>query len=144
MATGAAGAFPASNATDKLLDLVYSIRAPYRDKARLVLNRLMQSALRKLKDGQGNYLWQSASVAGTPSTLLGFPVTEAEEMPDIAASSHSIACGDFKRGYLIVDRVGVLHDHYSATPYVLFYTTKHVGRGVQDFEAIKLLKFAAS
>lgn len=73
-------------------------------------------------------------------------MTEAEEMPDTAAGSMLIVFGDFKRGYLIVDRVGirVLRDHYSSKPYVLFYTTKRVGGGVHDFEAIKLLKFAAS
>ena len=67
-------------------------------------------------------------------------------MPEIAASSYSIAFGDFKRGYLVVDRTGirVLRDHFSAKPYVLFYTTKRVGGGVQDFNAIKLLKFAVS
>jgi predicted phage gp36 major capsid-like protein len=69
---------------------------------------------------------------------------EAEDMPDIAANSLSIAFGDFRRGYLVVDRAGVrvLRDPYSAKPYVLFYTTKRVGGGVQDYDAIKLLKFA--
>ena len=73
-------------------------------------------------------------------------MAEAEDMPDIASNSYSIAFGDFARGYLIVDRVGirVLRDPYSAKPYVLFYTTKRVGGGVQNFEAIKLMKFAAS
>ena len=73
-------------------------------------------------------------------------ITEIETMPDIAANSHAIAFGDFQRGYLIVDRAGVrvLRDPYSAKPYVLFYTTKRVGGGVQNFEAIKLIKFAAS
>jgi HK97 family phage major capsid protein len=67
-------------------------------------------------------------------------------MPDVAADALAIAFGDFKRGYLVVDRQGVnvLRDPYSAKPYVLFYTTKRVGGGVQDFDAIKLLKFAAS
>jgi HK97 family phage major capsid protein len=67
-------------------------------------------------------------------------------MPDIASNAYAIAFGDFKRGYLIVDRIGVrvLRDPYSAKPYVLFYTTKRVGGGVQNFEAIKLMKFAAS
>ncbi|GJD33463.1 hypothetical protein FMGBMHLM_0350 [Methylobacterium aerolatum] len=78
------------------------------------------------------------------ATLMGFPVTEAEAMPDLSAGSLSVAFGDFRRGYLVVDRLGlrVLRDPYSAKPYVLFYTTKRVGGGVQDFEAIKLLKFA--
>ena len=76
---------------------------------------------------------------------MGFPVVEAEDMPDIAADSSSVAFGDFRRGYLVVDRTGVriLRDPYSAKPCVLFYTTKRVGGGVQNFEAIKLLKFAA-
>ena len=93
----------------------------------------------------GSYLWQPSLEAGTPSTLLGYPIAESEDMPNIAANSLSIAFGDFSRGYLVVDRVGirVLRDPYSAKPYVLFYTTKRVGGGVQDFDAIKLLKFAA-
>jgi HK97 family phage major capsid protein len=83
--------------------------------------------------------------AGQAASLMGFPVVEAEDMPDIAADSASIAFGDFRRGYLVVDRTGVriLRDPYSAKPYVLFYTTKRVGGGVQNFEAIKLMKFAA-
>ena len=84
--------------------------------------------------------------AGTPdgrASLMGFPLVEAEDMPDIDVDSFSIAFGDFRRGYLIVDRQGVnvLRDPYSAKPYVLFYTTKRVGGGVADFDAIKLLKF---
>jgi HK97 family phage major capsid protein len=75
---------------------------------------------------------------------MGFPVVEAEDMPDIAPNALSIAFGDFRRGYLVVDRTGirVLRDPYSAKPYVLFYTTKRVGGGVQDYDAIKLLRFA--
>ena len=84
-------------------------------------------------------------VMGTcTATLMGFPVAEAEAMPNMGANSLSLAFGDFRRGYLVVDRAGlrVLRDPYSAKPYVLFYTTKRVGGGVQDFDAIKLLKFA--
>jgi HK97 family phage major capsid protein len=94
----------------------------------------------------GNYIWQPGVGAGQPSTLLGYAVTEVEDMPDIASGSFSMAFGDFRRGYLIVDRAGinVVRDPYSAKPYVLFYTTKRVGGGVQDFNAIKLLKFAIS
>ena len=77
---------------------------------------------------------------------MTFPVIEAEDMPDITSNSFAIAFGDFHCGYLIVDRAGVtvLRDPYSAKPYVLFNTTKRVGGGVQDFDAIKLLKFAVS
>ena len=146
IATGVAGAFPASNAGDKLLDLIYAAKAPYRANAHFVMNRSTQSAIRKMKDGQGNYLWQPSNAPGEWPSLMGYPVVESEDMPDVAANSTSVAFGDFSRGYLIVDRAGirVLRDPYSAKPYVLFYTTKRVGGGVQDFDAIKLLKFAVS
>ena len=110
------------------------------------MNRKTESVIRKFKDAQHNYIWQPGVAAGQAPTLLGYPVAEAEDMPDIASNSYAIAFGDFKRGYLIVDRVGVrvLRDPYSAKPYVLFYTTKRVGGGVQNFEAIKLMKFAVS
>lgn len=142
--TGVAGAFPASNASDKLIDLIYAVKSGYRANSHFVMNRSTQSVIRKMKDGQGNYLWQPAAAPGQPPMLMGFPVAESEDMPDIAADSLSIAFGDFQQGYLIVDRVGirVLRDPYSAKPYVLFYTTKRVGGGIQDFNAIKLMKFA--
>ncbi len=145
IATGTAGAFPASNAGDVLIDLVYAVKAGYRANGHFVMNRATQAQVRKLKDGDGTYLWQPANEPGQSPTLLGFPIAESEDMPDIAANSLSMAFGDFRRGYLIVDRVGirVLRDPYSSKPYVLFYTTKRVGGGVQDFDAIKLLKFAA-
>ena len=144
IATGTDGLFPASDPADKLIDLIYALKAPYRANAHFVMNRSTQSVVRKMKDGDDNYLWQPSGTPGEASTLMGFPVAESEDMPDMAADSLSVAFGDFRRGYLIVDRVGirVLRDPYSAKPYVLFYTTKRVGGGVQDFEAIKLLKFA--
>jgi len=110
------------------------------------MNKASVSAVRKFKDSEGNYIWQPGLAAGQPATLMGYPVTEAEDMPDIAANAFAIAFGDFERGYLIVDRQGVqiLRDPYSAKPYVLFYTTRRVSGGVQDFNAIKLLRFAAA
>jgi HK97 family phage major capsid protein len=144
--TGASGAFAASNPSDALIDLVYTLKSGYRQNATWVMNRKTQGAVRKLKDADGNYLWQPAAVAGGTASLMNFPVAESEDMPDIAANSYSIAFGDFRRGYLVVDRVGirVLRDPYSAKPWVLFYTTKRVGGGVQDFDAIKLLKFGTA
>ena len=146
VASGAAGAFPSANAADRLIDLVYAPKAQYRPNGRFVMNRKTVSTVRKFKDGEGNYVWAPASRAGETASLLGYPVTEIETMPDIAANSLAIAFGDFQRGYLIVDRAGVrvLRDPYSAKPYVLFYTTKRVGGGVQNFDAIKVMKFAAS
>jgi HK97 family phage major capsid protein len=146
VASGAAGAFAASNPSDVLVDLIYAVKAGYRQNAVFVMNRKTQSAIRKFKDSGGNYLWQPPAVANGRATLMTFPVIEAEDMPDIAANSLSVAFGDFGRGYLVVDRAGVrvLRDPFTAKPYVLFYTTKRVGGGVQDFDAIKLLKMAAS
>lgn len=146
VASGAAGAFAAEDPTDRLIDLVYAPKAQYRPNGRFVMNRKTVSAVRKFKDADGNYIWQPAQRAGETASLLGYRVTEIETMPDIAANSAAIAFGDFQRGYLIVDRAGVrvLRDPYSAKPYVLFYTTKRVGGGVQNFDAIKVMKFAAT
>jgi len=146
VASGAAGAFAASSPTDKLIDLIYAPKAQFRPNGRFVMNRKTVSAVRKFKDADGNYIWSPATRPGETASLLGYPVTEIETMPDIAANSHAIAFGDFQRGYLIVDRAGVrvLRDPYSAKPYVLFYTTKRVGGGIQNFDAIKVMKFSAS
>ncbi len=146
IASGSAGAFASTDPIDPLIDLIYAPKAVYRPNARFVMNRRTVSTVRKFKDADGNYIWQPASTAGQPSTLLGYAVTEIEEMPDIASGANAIAFGDFRRGYLIVDRTGVrvVRDPYSSKPFVLFYTTKKVGGGVQDFNAIKLLKFAVS
>lgn len=143
--TGVNAAFAATNPADKLIDLVYALKSGYRQNGRFVMNRRTQAAVRKMKDGEGNYLWQPPVSSDAPATLLNFPVSEAEAMPDIATGAAAIAFGDFRRGYLVVDRTGVriLRDPYSAKPYVLFYTTKRVGGGVQDFAAIKLLVFSA-
>ena len=143
--TGVNGAFASTDPGDKLIDLVYAVKSGYRANGTFVFNRAVQAVVRKMKDGDGNYLWQPAAKAGDASLLMGFPVAESEDMPNLATDSYSVAFGDFRRGYLIVDRVGIriLRDPYSSKPYVLFYTTKRVGGGVQDFDAIKLLKFAA-
>jgi HK97 family phage major capsid protein len=145
IASGADGAFAASNPSDALISLIYAPRQSYRTNASWVMNRKTEAAIRKFRDGQGNYLWQ-ANAQGGAATLMGYPIVGSEDMPDVASNSYSVAFGDFRRGYLVVDRVGIriLRDPYSAKPYVLFYATKRVGGGIQDFAAIKLLKFAAS
>jgi HK97 family phage major capsid protein len=146
LATGVAGGFAASNPSDKLIDLIYALKAGYRQNASWVMNRKTQSAIRKFKDGQGNYLWAPPASADGKASLMNFAITESEHMPDIGTDAFALAVGDFKQGYLIVDRVGlrILRDPYSSKPYVLFYTTKRVGGGVQNFEAIKLMKFGVS
>ena len=143
--SGGAGAFAASNPVDRLLDLAYAPRAEFRQNGRFVMNRKTVSAIRKLKDGDVRYVWQPET-QGAGASILGYPVTEIEDMPDIAADAFAIAFGDFQRFYLVVDRAGVtvLRDPFTNKPYVMFYVTKRVGGGVQNFDAVKLMKFAAS
>jgi HK97 family phage major capsid protein len=146
VATGAAADFAAASQADALIDLAYAPKQGYRQNGSFLSNRKTLAAIRKFKDSTGNYVWQPGLVAGEPGVLLGYPHFTDDNMPDIGAGAYPVAFGDFARGYLIVDRIGVrvLRDPYSAKPYVLFYTTKRVGGGVQNFEAIKLLKVATS
>lgn len=148
--TGASGAFLTTGSPgtsgDCLITTVYSLKAPYVQGARWLMSRTTEAAVRKLKDGDGNYLWQMDFQNFNAVTLLGFPITRAEDMPAIAANSLSIAFGNFARAYKIVDRTGIriLRDPYTNKPYVGFYTTKRVGGDVINFEAVKLVRFAAA
>lgn len=130
---------------DSVIDLVYSLPAEYSQGAGFMMNRKTLAAVRKLKDGQGNYLWQPSYQQDQPSTLCGYPVYEVADMPDVAANALCIAFGDFNRAYMILDRKGVsiLRDPYTNKPFVQFYTTKRVGGGVDNPEACVLLKVAA-
>jgi HK97 family phage major capsid protein len=143
--SGAAADWAASNPQDKLLDVVYALKAGFRTNARWVMNKGILGEIRKFKATDGSYLWRPGLEAGQPDTLLGYGITEAEDMPAKAANALSIAFGDFRRGYLIVDRIGTqtLRDPYTNKPYVGFYVRKRVGGCVVDSEAIKLLKFSA-
>ena len=143
--SGAAGAF-AANPQDRLVDLVHSLKAPHRQGAVWVMNATTLAVIRKFKTTDGAFLFQPGLVAGQPNMLLGYPIVEAADMPDIAANSLSIAFGDFKRGYLIAERsdTRVLRDPYTNKPFVHFYATKRVGGTVADSEAIKLLRFAVN
>jgi HK97 family phage major capsid protein len=140
------GAASALGNSDSLVDFVYGLAAPYRQNARWLMNSMTAAAIAKIKDGQGNYLWRETYVAGQPATLLGYPVEIDENMPNIAAGALPIAFGDFKRGYVINDRVGtrLLRDPYTNKPFVNFYVTKRVGGGVFDINAVRLMKIAAS
>jgi len=145
VATGTSGGFGSNaNGTDKLTDLAYKVKAGYRANAVWMMSKATLGTARQLKTSNGDYIWQPSVQANTPPTLLGYPVAEAEDMPAIAANSLSIAFGDFRSGYMIVDRVGlsVLRDPYSNNPYVTFHAVRRVGGGVVDFDAIKFLKFA--
>lgn len=131
---------------DSIIDLIYSLPSAFTGNAKFIMNRATQGIIRKLKDGQGNYLWQPSYVAGQPSTLCGFPVVEVADMPNVAANSISIMFGDFEQGYIVLDRMGVrvLRDPFTNKPYVSFYTTKRVGGGLLNPEPLRALKTSAT
>lgn len=146
-ATGTSGDFAASAPADKIVDLVYSLKPVYRTGAAFLTNDDCAARIRKLKDGQGNYLVEpKISSMGGGFMLMGYDMVLDDNMPVVAASSYSLGFGDFGRFYTVVDRMGtrLIRDVYSAKPYVLFYTTKRVGGGVVDFHAAKFLKFGTS
>lgn len=131
---------------DAIVDLVYALGAQYRANASFVMNSKTSGLVRKLKDADGRFLWSDGLAAGEPARLMGYPVVVAEDMPDAASDSYSIAFGDFNAGYTVAERpdLRVLRDPFSAKPHVLFYATKRVGGDVSDFAAIKLLKFGVA
>ena len=131
---------------DAIVDLVYALGAEYRANATFVMNSRTAGLVRKLKDADGRFLWSDGLAAGEPARLMGYPVLVAEDMPDAASGSMSIAFGDFGAGYTVAERpdLRVLRDPFSAKPHVLFYATKRVGGAVSDYAAIKLLKFGLS
>jgi HK97 family phage major capsid protein len=144
--TGASGALAAApSGGDALINALYGLKQQYRNNATWFMNRATLTLVRKAKDSDGAYLWSPGIAAGQPATLLGYPVASFEDMPDPASNSLSIAVGDMRETYQIVDRLGIrtLRDPYSAKPYVEFYTTKRVGGDVVNFEAIKLVRLGS-
>lgn len=135
--SGSAGAFVA----DKLIDLVHSLKRGYRTGAQWMMSNLSLAAIRKLKDGQGNYLWQPDFSAGGSGTLLGYSIAENDDMPDPAADANAAIFGDFRRAYTIYDIRGVrvLRDELTSRPYVKFYTTKRVGGMLVQDRALKVM-----
>lgn len=131
---------------DAIVDVVYALGAQYRVNGTFVMNSKTAGVIRKLKDSDGRFLWSDGLAAGEPARLMGYPVLIAEDMPDAATDSFSIAFGDFQAGYTIAERpdLRVLRDPFSAKPHVLFYATKRVGGDVSDFAAIKLVKFGTA
>jgi HK97 family phage major capsid protein len=130
---------------DSLIRLFYALKDEYSKRATFLMHRTTLQAVRLLKESTTNqYLWQPGLAAGTPDTLMGAPVALAADMPVPAANALSVAVGDFKRAYLIVDRIGIrtLRDPFTAKPFVKFYTTKRVGGKVVNTDAVKLLRLA--
>lgn len=145
--TGVDGAFAASNPADALISLMHKLRVGYMPGAVWLMPRSVAELIRRFKENTTNaYIWQPGLQAGTPATLLGFPIQLAEDMPSPAAGSLSLAFGNFREGYTIVDRIGVrvLRDPYTAAPFVRFRCSKRVGGDVTNFEAIKFLRFSAT
>jgi HK97 family phage major capsid protein len=141
--TGELGDFLGDAPADALIDLIYALGSEYRANACFLMNSKTAARVRKMKDAEGRFLWTDALAAGQVSQLLGYAVMISEDMPDIGMESLSIAFGDFRAAYTIVERpdLRVLRDPFSAKPHVLFYATKRVGGGITDFRALKLLQF---
>lgn len=144
--SGVNGALAATpDGGDVLINALYGLKQQYRANATWFMNRASTKLVRKAKDSNGSYIWVPGIAAGQPASLLGYPVASFEDMPDPTTNSLSIAVGDMREAYQIVDRLGIrtLRDPYSAKPYVEFYTTKRVGGDVVNFEAIKLIKLGS-
>ena len=141
--TGKAGGFADTAPADALMDLYYALRSGYRNGASFLVSDAVMGTIRKWKDGDGNYLW-APPTGDMPATFIGKPVQTDDNMPAVEAGKFPVAFGNFQRAYTIVDRKGirVLRDPYTNKPFVGFYTTKRVGGGVTNFEAVKLLKVA--
>jgi HK97 family phage major capsid protein len=144
--TGVAGGWPASNPADFLLNIIYSLKAAFRQNAKWVMNKATLAAISQFKDSSGRYVLTPMQSPTVPAMIFGFPVIEAEDMPGIAASAFPIAFGDFQRGYEVVDRVGtrIVVDPYSNKPYLGYYIVRRTGGAVVNSEAIRLAKFSVS
>lgn len=147
--TGSNGAFKTLTSTvnpaDDLFTVVSKLKKAYRQGSSWVMNKATLFAVMAFKDYQGRYVFSPTTAPGMDDTILGYPVVEAEDMPDYTTTSAlAVAFGNFKRGYLIVDRVGtrVIRDPFSNKPYIGFYTTRRVGGAVTNSEAIKFIKFS--
>ena len=134
-----------ANPESVLIDLVHSMKASLRQGASWVMNSTTLALVRKLKTADGAFMWQPGLVDGQPDRLLGYPVVEAEDMPDVEAGATPIAFGNFKAGYLIAERgaTQILRDPFTNKPFVHFYATKRVGGQVLDSQAIKLFRIEA-
>jgi len=126
---------------DSLINLIYALKSPYKAGAKFFMKRGTVKSVRLLKDLEGRYLWAPGLDGNTSGSVLGYDIVEFNDMPDVASSALPIAFGDMKQAYQIVDRIGIrtLRDPFTAKPYVKFYTTKRVGGGIKNFEALKLM-----
>ena len=150
-AGGAPSGVTAASATaitaDELISLVYSLKAPYRSKAKFLMNDATVAAIRKLKDLNGVYVWQPALTAGEPDRLLGYPLYTSPKVPTMAAGARAIAFGDFSC-YWIADRAGRtikrLNELYATNGQVGFTCTERVDGTLILSEGIKILDMKAT
>ena len=144
--TGTNGDFNTTTKADPLFDLIGAFKDAYLQNAQWLMRREVRTKLRKLRGATSDlYLWEPSLQMGQPDRLNGYPVNIDQYVPALATDSLSLAFGDFREAFTIVDRVGIrtLRDPYTAKPYVVFYSTKRTGSGAVNFEAVKFLKFAA-
>lgn len=142
--TGASADFHTTKA-DPLQDLLGAMKDRYLQRAQWLMRREVRTKIRKLKKATSDeYMWEPSLQAGQPDMLFGYPVRIDQYVPAIAASSLSLAFGDFAEAYTIVDRIGVrtLRDPFTAKPYIVLYSTKRTGGGAVNYEAVKFLKFS--
>ena len=146
VATGVDAAFPATQPENMLMDVVQALRPAHRQGAVWVMNSATMTKIRKFRNADGDLVWQPSLSDNRPDTLLGYPVIDAEDMPDAGSGNYSIAFGNFNAGYLIAERAetSILRDPYSAKPFVHFYAHKRIGGVLANSEAIKLVKFGVS
>lgn len=147
IASGAAGAFAASAPSDKIIQLQHSLKAQYRPGAVFLTNDTTLGVMRQMKDGSGSYyLWNPDPAAGFGGRFLGSPVEIDDNMANIGAGTYSLAYGNFKRGYTIVNRAGttIIRDNITAKGKTKFNFRRRFGAGITNYEAIKLMKFATS
>jgi HK97 family phage major capsid protein len=134
--------------SDGLINLQFELKTAYAANAMFALNRKTIRDIRKLKDGQGNYLWTPGFANAVANTILGAPYVEFPDLPDIAASAYPVLWGDFKRAYTIVDRIGLgfQADYITEADngLVVYRARKRVGGGVRQSDAMKKLKISAS
>lgn len=142
-----AGNLAAGVVPDDLIKLIYDLDAErVTANAKLFMNRQMEATTRMIKDANGQYLWQPRLSEAAPSTFNGEPIVHIPGMPTTGANAIVALYGDMRETYLVVDRIGirVLRDPYTNKPFVMFYTTKRVGGGVQNPEYMKALRLAAA
>lgn len=144
--SGTNGDFNSTTKADPLFDLIGAFKDQYLQNASWLMRREVRTKLRKLRGATSDlYLWEPSLQMGQPDRLNGYPVNVDQYVPALATDSLSLAFGDFREAFIIVDRIGIrtLRDPYTAKPYVVFYSTKRTGSGAVNFEAVKFLKFAS-